>query len=234
MKLVSRKINVVCLTAFYLLSFTVIIAQPALSLKNSSYTYLKSNLEFLASDELEGRGATTRGEKLAALYISEELEKYGVLPYGDSGSYYQDFNMIVTRITGESTVDFIKDDSAKTFNHGENIVYSSRSLPTDQFKGKEYEIVFAGYGIFSGKSTHKAVLRFTRERARWVSREIWHSEQEGHFDKEGKYVLTIPYSSDTELVMDVMRYGADVEVLSPGSLRRRLKQSLWKAAQQYG
>ena len=40
------------------------------------------------------------------------------------------------------------------------------------------EIYRAGYGIFSGKSTHKAVLRFTQERARWVSREIWHSEQE--------------------------------------------------------
>ena len=44
MKLISRKINIVCLTAFYLLSFTAINGQPAISLKNSSYTYLKSKL----------------------------------------------------------------------------------------------------------------------------------------------------------------------------------------------
>ena len=72
-----------------------------------------------------------------------------------------------------------------------------------------------GYGIFSGKKRHKAVLRFTRERARWVSHEIWHLEQESRFDEEGRYVLTIPYSNDIELILDIMRYGPDVEVISP-------------------
>jgi len=32
----------------------------------------------------------------------------------------------------------------------------------------------SGYGIFSGEATRKAVLRFTKERARWVARETWH------------------------------------------------------------
>jgi len=95
------------------------------------------------------------------------------------------------------------------------------------------EVYRAGYGIFAGKDTHKAVLRFTKERARWVSREIWHSEQKSHFDKKGRYVLTIPYSNDTELVMDIMRYGDGVEVVSPASLRKKVKESLERAAGQY-
>ena len=95
------------------------------------------------------------------------------------------------------------------------------------------EVNRAGYGIFAGKSTHKAVLRFTQERARWVSREIWHSEQEGHFDGEGRYVLTIPYSNDTELVMDIMRYGPGVEVLSPNVLRNKVRNLSELAAELY-
>ncbi len=95
------------------------------------------------------------------------------------------------------------------------------------------EVYRAGYGIFAGKSTHKAVLRFTKERARWVSREIWHSEQESYFDEEGRYVLTIPYSNDTELMMDIMRYGAGMEVLSPSGLREKVKVSHERAAGQY-
>ena len=46
---------------------------------NSSYTSpisienLKINMEFLASDELEGRDTATRGEELAALYLKSEM-----------------------------------------------------------------------------------------------------------------------------------------------------------------
>lgn len=35
------------------------------------------------------------------------------------------------------------------------------------------------YGIFAGKPTQTAVLRFTAFRARWVAREQWHPEQRG-------------------------------------------------------
>src|SRR5690606_23940902 len=49
---------------------------------------LKSNLEFLASDELEGREAATHGAKVASKFIASELQKYGVEPFGDDGTYF--------------------------------------------------------------------------------------------------------------------------------------------------
>ena len=91
----------------------------------------------------------------------------------------------------------------------------------------------AGYGIFAGARTRKAVLRFSPERARWVARETWHPDQEGRFDREGRYVLTIPYARDTELVMDILRYGPDVEVLRPTSLRKTVKEQLTAALAVY-
>ncbi|WP_293652566.1 WYL domain-containing protein, partial [Thiolapillus sp.] len=79
-----------------------------------------------------------------------------------------------------------------------------------------------------------ALLRFSAGRARWVAHERWHPQQQGRFDEQGRYLLQIPYSQDTELLLDILRYGADVEVLEPDTLRRRVKAALGMALQQYG
>ncbi len=95
------------------------------------------------------------------------------------------------------------------------------------------ETLGAGFGIFSGRRTENAVLRFSPVRARWVSRETWHSEQDGHFELDGAYLLTVPYSDPRELVMDIMKYGADVEVLAPASLRERVANEIAAASELY-
>ncbi len=84
----------------------------------------------------------------------------------------------------------------------------------------------SGYGIFSGAKTRKAVLRFSPEIARWVSRETWHPDQQSEYDDQGYYVLRVPYSQDTELVMDILKHGSGVEVLQPSELRQRVEQRI--------
>jgi predicted DNA-binding transcriptional regulator YafY len=91
----------------------------------------------------------------------------------------------------------------------------------------------SGYGIFSGSDVRTAVLCFSPEAARWVSREKWHSQQEGRFGADGSYTLTLPYSAERELVMDIMRFGANVEVLSPPELRRSVAAALENALSRY-
>jgi len=95
------------------------------------------------------------------------------------------------------------------------------------------KVLGTGYGIFAGEHTKEAVLRFSAEAARWVAREKWHSRQQGEFNEDGSYTLTIPYADETELVMDIMRHGADVEVLAPDSLRQAVHRRLGDAASQY-
>jgi hypothetical protein len=46
---------------------------------------------YLASDELEGRGITTRGINLAADYVAAEFKKAGLRPAGNDGSYFLPF-----------------------------------------------------------------------------------------------------------------------------------------------
>lgn len=88
----------------------------------------------------------------------------------------------------------------------------------------------SGYGIFSGEATAWASLRFTPSRARWVAHEIWHPEQRSKFEADGSYVLEVPYSDPRELMMDVLKYGADVEVLAPAALREQVRDEIAKMA----
>ena len=91
----------------------------------------------------------------------------------------------------------------------------------------------SGYGIFAGTDTQEAVLLFNATRARWVSRETWHPKQDGKLQLDGSYLLKFPYSREPELVMDILKYGADVEVLAPESLRQAVAAQLQQAARLY-
>jgi predicted DNA-binding transcriptional regulator YafY len=95
------------------------------------------------------------------------------------------------------------------------------------------EALGAGYGIFGGTPSAWAVLKFTRERARWVERETWHPLQESHTEPDGSYVLSVPYSDDREIVGDIMRFGADVQVMEPKELRKKVQSCFLDAARRY-
>lgn len=90
----------------------------------------------------------------------------------------------------------------------------------------------SSYGIFAGKAKRKAVLRFTPERARWVAEEHWHPQQIGRFDGD-HYVLEVPYSDPRELVMDILKFGSDIEVLAPAALRQQVANRLREALRKY-
>src|SRR5581483_11038959 len=90
----------------------------------------------------------------------------------------------------------------------------------------------SGYGIFSGEAKQWASLRFTPSRARWVAHEIWHPEQRCKFEPDGSYILEVPFSDPRELMMDVLKYGADVEVLGPPSFKAQVRAEIAKMAAQ--
>jgi predicted DNA-binding transcriptional regulator YafY len=83
-----------------------------------------------------------------------------------------------------------------------------------------------GYGIFTGDSVQWAQLRFSANRARWVAHEQWHPEQHGDFDNDGRYLLNIPFTDHRELMMDILKYGAECEVLAPFELRQRIADEI--------
>jgi len=95
------------------------------------------------------------------------------------------------------------------------------------------EVLGPGYGIFGGRELQWASLRFSPERARWVATEAWHPQQRGRFEADGSWVLQLPYGDDRELIMDILKHGAHVEVLESAQLRDRVKEALGAAMQHY-
>lgn len=91
----------------------------------------------------------------------------------------------------------------------------------------------SAYGIFGGKADKTATLRFTSDSARWVADEKWHPQQEHSWLPDGRYELRVPYRNSRELVMDIMRHGPSVEVISPDELRAEVIEQSRRALEQY-
>jgi proteasome accessory factor C len=89
------------------------------------------------------------------------------------------------------------------------------------------------FGIFSGPAEHQAKLVFSPEAARWASEEQWHRDQVGHWLDDGSYQLSFPFGQARELIMEILRYGPDVEVIGPDDLRLRVADVLKRGAKLY-
>lgn len=94
------------------------------------------------------------------------------------------------------------------------------------------KVLASGYGIIAGQKTKTARLRFSATASRWVSGEQWHPRQKGRFEGEC-WTLQFPYSGDTELIMDILRYGPDVEVIAPFELREKVAEKMREALERY-
>ncbi len=81
------------------------------------------------------------------------------------------------------------------------------------------------YGIFSGLPKGWATIVFSSKAARWVADEYWHVKQRGRFLADGRYELQVPYSISRELLMDVLHYGSDAEIVEPPALREQGKRA---------
>lgn len=95
------------------------------------------------------------------------------------------------------------------------------------------DVLGAGYGIFAGRAVQWATLRFSADRARWVAAETWHRDQRSRFDDEGRYLLEVPYTDPTELVMDILRHLPEVEVLGPPGLDREVRGRVGEAMRRW-
>lgn len=83
---------------------------------------LARDLDFLASDELRGRNTPSSGYDTAATFIAQRLEKAGVKPLGDAGSWLQRYEMHESRIDTARTH---LEVGGKKFDFGNDLVMRS-------------------------------------------------------------------------------------------------------------
>jgi hypothetical protein len=99
---------------------------------------LKNYLEFIASDELEGRDTPSRGLDIAAMYITQHLKSWGIKPAGDNGTYFQKFPLRRLKIDAQNTRLQLNNQS---FAYGEDFLSSFHNA---NISGSQ--IVYAGHG----------------------------------------------------------------------------------------
>ena len=106
---------------------------------------------------------------------------------------------------------------------------AARDVPDEELDRQ----LASSYGIFSGTPKGWATIVFSAKAARWVADEHWHSQQQGRWLGDGRYELKLPYSAGRELLMDVMHYGSDAEILEPPVLREQARALLSLALGNY-
>lgn len=86
---------------------------------------LRAHLSFLASDELEGRETTFRGQKVAARYIASWFSRLNLKPIGPGGSWFQPFELDVTKPDRASSIELAGGKGSRTFAFGKDFLTTS-------------------------------------------------------------------------------------------------------------
>jgi len=90
------------------------------------------------------------------------------------------------------------------------------------------------FGIFHGPGRHPVAVRFNPFRARWVRHQQWHREQQIEEHPDGSLTLRFPVSHFPEVKMELLKFGADCEVLEPETLRREIAEEGARLVALYG
>ncbi|MCX8010834.1 MAG: M20/M25/M40 family metallo-hydrolase [Ignavibacteria bacterium] len=159
-------------TLMYLIFFYLVLNSFAQITKSEiDKSDIKQHLQYLASDDLKGRGTGTQEIEVAAKYIAKQFERFGLEPLGDT-SYFQYFQVTTGVELGKNNY-FKLMSRGYEFNLKLNEDYSPAGISQS---GKVYgELVFAGYGIEANKLNYNdykdidvkdkiaVVLRYTPE-----------------------------------------------------------------------
>jgi predicted DNA-binding transcriptional regulator YafY len=94
--------------------------------------------------------------------------------------------------------------------------------------------IYMNYGIFFEGKGEDIVLKFSEKGREIVKEQIWFPEQKISEDKDGNMILSFPVADYREVLGDILRFGSEVEVISPTSLRKKLKTKIDEMKKIYG
>ncbi|HEX4947102.1 MAG TPA: M28 family peptidase, partial [Blastocatellia bacterium] len=87
---------------------------------------LKAYLGFIASDEMEGRDTPSKGLDITARFLAAMMQRWGVQPAGENGTYFQKMTLQRSQVEGDKTHATINN---QRFKYGEDFLVSSHSIP---------------------------------------------------------------------------------------------------------
>lgn len=106
---------------------------------------VKAHVDFLASDELEGRNAGTRGYDIAARYVATRFEALGLRPGGTNGNWYQ--QVALANYALQTTQPATMKVGGKSFANGTDVLIAATPRAGTGTQTISGELVFVGYGL---------------------------------------------------------------------------------------
>lgn len=102
---------------------------------------IETHIAFLASDKLEGRETGTAGEAIAAGYIADHFEKFGLIPAGDENTYFQEFLVNMSTLNNPHR----RDTTRGPFPDEERIARNVAAIIKGSLEPETYIIIGAHY-----------------------------------------------------------------------------------------
>jgi len=96
---------------------------------------------------------------------------------------------------------------------------------------KEY--IRKNFGLISSDARIEVCLKFSADIVPWVSEQIWHPEQKQAIRPDGSLCLTFTVGDLREVKREILKYGAQAEVLYPDELRKEVRDEIKKMAKIY-
>jgi len=84
------------------------------------------------------------------------------------------------------------------------------------------------FGILRGSAINKVTIRFAPAIAPWIREQVWHPHQQIASEPDGAITLSFPASDLREVKREVLRYGAQAEVIAPPALRNEIAAEIKK------
>jgi len=91
----------------------------------------------------------------------------------------------------------------------------------------------SSFGLMKGHDTRQVTLRFTPDKSKWISDQIWHKDQKTRVLEDGSLELSLPVTEFSEIAREILKHGSGVEVLEPESLRQIIRSEAEKILRIY-
>ncbi|MFK4873634.1 M28 family metallopeptidase [Novosphingobium sp. ZW T3_23] len=108
---------------------------------------ISNDIKVLSSDEFEGRGPATAGEKKTIDYIASQMKAAGLQPAGNNGSWFQNVPLRMSGIQGSPKLSMTIGGAATPLSQGEQIAVRAAETGQNSVDFKDLPLVFVGYGV---------------------------------------------------------------------------------------
>jgi Zn-dependent M28 family amino/carboxypeptidase len=114
---------------------------------------IRDAVQYLSSDELEGRGTGQKGGDLAADYIAAQFKSFGLKPAGENGTFFQSVPMVGVKTLPSTTFTLVPATGApiELKQYDDFVTNNQTQTPIAEI---DAPIVFVGYGINAPEEQH--------------------------------------------------------------------------------